>query len=82
MTLLPHRWHVYVVDLQPRIGTKPGKQRLCLAVQSDELAEAGLASTVVLPLTTWATEGDAFPLWVRVPKGTVGVDRDSDLLVD
>ena len=39
-------------------------------------------STVVLPSTTWVTEGDAFPLRVRVPKGTAAGDRDSDLLVD
>ena len=52
MILPPHRWHVYVVDLKPRIGTKPGKQWPCLVVEPDEFAEAGLANTVVLPLTT------------------------------
>lgn len=82
MTTVPRCWHVYVVDLEPRVGTKPGKQRPCVAIQPTEFAEAGLASTVVLPLTTKVVQGAAFPLRVRVPKGIVGVDRESDILVD
>ena len=80
--MLPRRWHLYIVDLEPRVGTKPGKQRPCLAVQPSEFGEAGLESTVVLPLTTKVLKEDAFPLRVRIPKGTCGLERDSDVLVD
>lgn len=80
--VVPRRWHLYIVDLEPRIGTKPGKQRPCLAIQPSEFSEAGLDSTVVLPLTTKLTSGDAFPLRVRIPKGTCGLEADSDVLVD
>ena len=80
--MLPRRWHLYVVDLAPRIGTKPGKQRPCLAIQPSEFGEAGLESTVILPLTTKVSRDDAFPLRVRIPKGTAGLKRDSDVLVD
>jgi mRNA interferase MazF len=52
-----------------------------VAVQPDAFAEGGLASTVILPLTTRLT-ASAFPLRVRVPAGTAGLERDSDLLVD
>ena len=82
MTDLPRRWHVYVVDLGGRVGTKPGKQRPCLAIQPDEFGEGGLGSTVVLPLTTRVVPREAFPLRVRVPAGTCRLERDSDLLVD
>jgi mRNA interferase MazF len=78
----PVRWHIYIVDLEPRVRSKPGKQRPCLVVQPTEFAEAGLESTVVLPLTTRLTEDDAFPLRVRIPGGTAGLERESDLLVD
>jgi len=78
----PRQWHLYVVDLEPRVGTKPGKQRPCLAIQPLEFAEAGLGSTVVLPLTTRLTDGDAFPLRVRIPLGTCGLESDRDVLVD
>lgn len=82
MTETPRRWHVYVVDLGTRVGTKPGKQRPCLAVQPDEFGEAGLASTVVLPLTTKLVSGNAYPLRVRVPAGTCRLARDSEVVVD
>jgi len=80
--LFPRRWHLYIVDLEPRVGTKPGKQRPCLAVQPSEFGEAGLESTVVLPLTTKLAPEGAFPLRVRIPKGTCGLERDSEVLVD
>lgn len=81
MVLVPRRWHVYVVDLEPRVGTKPGKQRPCVAVQPDLFAEAGLPSTVILPITT-RTVADAYPLRVRLPRGTCGLTADSDALID
>jgi len=80
--MTPRRWHIYVVDLEPRVGTKPGKQRPCLAIQPTEFAEGGLGSTVVLPLTTRVVTGDAFPLRVRIPAGVCALVRDSDVLID
>jgi len=77
----PQQWHVYVVDLEPRVGTKPGKQRPCLAVQPTAFAAAGLPSTVILPLSTRLVH-DAFPLRVRLAKGTCGLTGESDVLVD
>ena len=79
--MTPEQWHVYVVDLEPRIGTKPGKQRPCLAIQPTPFAVAGLPSTVILPISTRLVD-DAFPLRVRVLKGTCGLTADSDLLID
>ena len=78
----PQRWHLYVVDFEPRVGTKPGKQRPCLAIQPNEFGDAGLESTVVLPLTTRVVTGDAFPLRVRLQKGMGGIERESDILID
>jgi mRNA interferase MazF len=76
------RWHIYTVDLEPRVGTKPGKQRPCLVIQPNEFSEAGLKSTVVLPLTSKVIEEDAFPLRVKVPAGTSGLIHQSDILID
>jgi len=78
----PRRWHVYVVDLGERVGTKPGKQRPCLAIQPEQYSEGGLASTVALPLTTRLLPPEAFPLRVRVPRGTCRLKGDSDVMVD
>jgi len=79
--MVPQQWHLYVVDLEPRVGTKTGKQRPCVAIQPTTFAEGGLPSTVILPLTTRVVP-DAFPLRVRLPKGTCGLAADSDVLVD
>ena len=82
MPPVPQRWHIYVVALDPRVGSKPGKQRPCLAIQPTEFGEAGLPSTVVLPLTTKVVDRNVFPLRVRIPAGVCGLARDSDVLID
>ena len=80
--ILPQRWHLYVVDLEPRVGSKPGKQRPCICIQPSEFCAAGLGSAVVLPLTTKVLGREAFPLRVKVPKGTCGLDKESEALVE
>ncbi len=80
--MMPKRWHIYTVDLEPRIGTKPGKQRPCLVIQPDEFAAGGLKSTVVLPLTSKVIEGDVFPLRIHIPQGVAGLTQMSDILID
>ena len=80
--LTPRKWHVYVVDLDPRVGTKPGKRRPCLAIQPNEFHQAGLQSTVVIPLTTKVLREDAYPLRVRVPRGSCLLEKESELLID
>lgn len=82
MTLLPKRWYLYVVDLEPRIGTKPGKQRPCLAIQPTEFNQAGLKSTVILPLTTQVIGNNAYPLRVHIPQGIAGINKPSDIVID
>lgn len=74
------RGHVYVVDFNPRIKTKPGKLRPAVVVQDDVVNEAGYPSTIVVPTTTRLADTDA-PLRLRLPAGTAGLERESDALV-
>lgn len=80
--MIPKQWHIYIVDLEPPLKSKPGKQRPCLAIQPSELAAFGHPSTVVLPLTTQVSSDDAFPLRVRISKGVCSLTKDSEVLVD
>lgn len=80
--LTPKRWHLYSVDLEPRLGTKPGKQRPCLAIQPSEFCAGGLKSTVILPLTSKIIKADVFPLRVRIPEEVAGLMHPSDVLID
>ena len=70
------------VDLEPRVGTKPGKQRPWIAIQPSEFLEASLKSTVVIPLTTKLTQGDTFPLRNPIPKGVCRLKTQSEALID
>jgi mRNA interferase MazF len=72
--------HLYIVDFNPRIKTKPGKLRLALVLQSDLVNEAGYPSTIVLPTTTRLVE-NAGILRYRLKKGEGGIARDRDLLL-
>ena len=74
------RGHLYVVDFNPPIRTKPGKQRPALVLQSDLVNEAGYPSTIVIPTTTKLIQNPGL-LSLHLPKGEAGLDRDSDLLL-
>jgi|SRR3989338_4489689 len=76
------RWGVYLVNLNPRIGTKPGKLRPCVVIQDDVLNDVFHPSTVILPITSKNVRKDAFPLRVYLPSGEGGLETDSMILVD
>jgi mRNA interferase MazF len=76
----PQYGHLYVADLNPRFGTKPGKVRPVVVVQTDALNRVH-PSTIICPLTTKVA---GFPSLLRValPKGVTGLERASDILID
>ena len=74
------RGHVYLVDFNPRVRTKPGKVRPAVVLQSDLVSEAGYPSTVVVPTTTRLVE-DAGLLRLRLTPSSAGIDHDSDVLI-
>lgn len=80
--ILPKKGFVYIVDLEPRVGTKPGKQRPCICIQPTEFCAAGLGSALVIPLTTNLQAEDTFPIRVRIPEGTCGLQKESEALVE
>ena len=74
------RGHLYIIDFNPRIKTKPGKLRPALVLQSDLVNEAGYPSTIVIPTTTRLVE-NAGILRFRLKKSQGGVAHESDLLL-
>ena len=74
------RGHLYVVDFNPRVKTKPDKLRPAVVLQSDLVNEAGYPSTIVIPTTTRLVE-DPGILRLRIKKGQGGLVRESDLLL-
>ncbi|MDO8519251.1 MAG: type II toxin-antitoxin system PemK/MazF family toxin [Deltaproteobacteria bacterium] len=80
------RWGVYLVDLNPPVGTKPGKIRPCVVVQDDALNETGHPSTVILPISSQMQDREKIEaasfLRFFIPEGEGGLEADSVVLVD
>ncbi|MBI3540978.1 MAG: type II toxin-antitoxin system PemK/MazF family toxin [Deltaproteobacteria bacterium] len=74
------RGHLMIVDFNPRIHTKPGKVRPAVVIQSDLVSEAGYPSTIVVPTTSQVIDEAGF-LRLRLPQGTCGLEKESDLLI-
>ena len=74
------KFHIYMADLNPRIGTEPGKVRPVVVIQTDLLNNTH-PSTIICPLTTKVVK-DAEILRVFIPKRESGLREDSDILVD
>ena len=74
------RGHLYVIDFNPRVKTKPGKLRPAVVLQSDIVNEAGYPSTIVIPTTTRLI-ADPGILRLRIRKGIGGLAQESDLLL-
>jgi len=74
------RGRLYLADLNPRLGTEPGKTRPVLVVQTDLLNEADHPSTWVLPCTT-RLAGDNL-LRVPLPRGMAGNRQGCEVMID
>jgi mRNA interferase MazF len=71
---------LYLADLNPRLGTEPGKVRPVLVIQTDLLNVAGHLSTWVLPCTTRLSGGSL--LRVSLPRGIAGNREDCEVMID
>ena len=71
---------LYLADLNPRLGTEPGKVRPVLVIQTDLLNLAGHPSTWVLPCTTRLSGGNL--LRVSLPRGIAGNRGDCEIMID
>ncbi len=74
------KFHLYYADLNPQMGTEPGKIRPVVVAQTDLLNDIH-PSTIVCPLTT-KVHRQASILRVHVTKGNPGLSEDSDILID
>lgn len=71
---------LYLADLNPHLGTEPGKIRPVLVIQTDLLNEAGHPSTWVLPCTT-ILSGENL-LRVPLPRNIAGNRKTCEIMID
>jgi mRNA interferase MazF len=75
------QFEIWIADLNPQIGTEPGKTRPVLAVQTNLLNKIPHPSTIVCPITT-NVKKDTDILRVHLKKGMAHMQQDCDIMID
>jgi mRNA interferase MazF len=69
------RFEIWLADLNPQIGTEPGKTRPVLVVQTNLLNKILHPSTIICPLTT-NVQKESEILRVHIKKGTTNLNEN------
>lgn len=75
------QFEIWIADLNPQIGTEPGKTRPVMVIQSNLLNKTSHPSTIVCPLTT-NIEKEAEILRVHLKKGMANLHEACDIMID
>lgn len=75
------QYEIWIADLNPQIGTEPGKTRPVLIIQTNLLNKIPHPSTIVCPITT-KVEKDADILRVHLKKGMANLNEACDIMID
>jgi mRNA interferase MazF len=75
------RFEIWIADLNPQIGTEPGKSRPVLVVQTNLLNILPHPSTIICPITT-NTQKESEILRVHIKKGTSNLNENCDVMID
>lgn len=73
------KWHVYLADLDPVVGSEQGKRRPVLVV-SDDALNTVLRVVNVLPITTRKPGRRVYPNEVLLPVDEAGLPNESIVL--
>jgi mRNA interferase MazF len=75
------QYEIWIADLNPQIGTEPGKTRPVLTIQTNLLNKIPHPSTIVCPITTNVKKGSDI-LRVHLKKGTANLHQACDVMID
>jgi|SRR5665647_1670670 len=75
------QFEIWIADLNPQIGTEPGKTRPVLVVQTNLLNKLPHPSTIICPITS-NVKKDVEILRVHLKKGVSGLHQDCDIMID
>jgi mRNA interferase MazF len=79
--MLIKQFEIWIADLNPHIGTEPGKTRPVLIIQSDMLNKTQHPSSIICPLTT-NVANKAEILRVHITKGGANLFENCDIMID
>lgn len=72
---------IWIADLNPQIGTEPGKTRPVLILQTDLLNKIPHPSTIICPITTNVKKASKI-LRVHLKKGMANLHQECDIMID
>lgn len=75
------QFEIWIADLNPQIGTEPGKTRPVLVIQTNLLNKIPHPSTIICPITS-NVKKNAEILRVHLKKGTANLHQPCDIMVD
>ncbi len=75
------QFEVWIADLNPKIGSEPGKTRPVVVIQTDLLNKTQHPSTIICPVTI-NVKKDVEILRVHIKKGTGNLNHDCDIMID
>ena len=75
------QFEIWLADLNPKMGTEPGKTRPVLIIQTNLLNKIPHPSTIICPITS-RIEKDSDILRVHLKKGTANLYESCDIMVD
>lgn len=75
------QFEIWIADLNPQIGTEPGKSRPILTIQTNLLNKIPHPSTIICPITT-NIKKDSEILRVHLRKGMANLHQNCDIMID
>ena len=75
------QYEIWIADLNPQIGTEPGKTRPVLIIQTNLLNQIPHPSTIVCPITT-NVKKESDILRVHLKKGEANLLQNCDVMID
>jgi mRNA interferase MazF len=75
------QYEIWIADLNPQIGTEPGKARPVVVVQTNLLNTIPHPSTIICPITT-NVKMQSEILRVHLKKGIANMQENCDIMID
>lgn len=79
--MLIKQYEIWLADLNPQIGTEPGKTRPVLIVQTNLLNKISHPSAIICPLTS-NVQLEAEILRIHLKKGIANLQQPCDIMID
>jgi mRNA interferase MazF len=80
--MYPKQHEIWFADLDPSIGSEPGKIRPVVIIQSDILNKAGHRTVITCSISSQSKAGVSFIRLVVQPTATNGLPKTSYILCD